>query len=79
MKGRRVPPAFVVLPVRADDPSQEADGRYFREHAGVREYTRDALPGELPEALPAGTKVLVRRIGAFGRARAFRTPAAEVN
>lgn len=78
-RGRNVPPAVVVAVPRAGDPSQNADCAYFQRHPKVRQYERDPLPGELPEAMPPGTKVVVFRIGEYTRVRAFRTPQEGLN
>jgi hypothetical protein len=62
--------------------AHDADLRYFQTHPEAQEYTRDLIPGELPEAMPPGTRVVVRRfrIGNIERrARAFLTPEGGLN
>lgn len=78
-RGRTAPPPIIVAPPRDDDPSQDIDFRYFVANPRAREYERPYLAGEWPEPMPPGTKVLVRRMGAYGRVRAFRPPPVEMN
>jgi hypothetical protein len=62
--------------------AHDADLHYFQTHPEAQEYERPLIPGELPEAMPPGTRVIVRRfrIGNIERrARAFLTPDCEVN
>jgi hypothetical protein len=42
------------------------------------QYTRDLIPGESPEPMPLGTKVIVRRIG-YNRAHALVPPQEGLN
>lgn len=53
------------------------DTAYFNAHPDAREYTRPYVPGETPQALPYGTTVIVRRLGAHARVRAFVAPQQE--
>ena len=76
MKNRR--PTIIAMPPRAADPSQDVDAAYFRRHPEARVYERDALPGELPEAMPPGTRVWVRRVG-IQRIRGFIPPKEGLN
>lgn len=77
MKGRTVP--IIVQGVQPRDPSQDVDYAYFSQHPAAREYTRPYIRGETDEPMPPGTHVLVKRIGAAGRARAFMAPAEGLN
>lgn len=75
--GRRTPPRVVTIPQPTNAgylASQEADETYFRAHPGTLEYHRPFIPGEAPEDLPPGTRVVVRRLG-LNRVRAFCVPA----
>jgi hypothetical protein len=78
MSSRRTPP-IVFQGVQPGDPSQNADYLFFRDHPQTTEYERDLIPGETFEPIPAGTRVLVKQIGAAGRARAFVAPDARIN
>lgn len=72
MRGRAVP--ILHQPPRADDRSQDIDAAYFTRHPGVTECERDLIAGESPTPLPLGTRVIVKRMGAYRRARAFVPP-----
>ena len=72
MKGRAVP--VIVAPPIASDPSQDLDYCFFVEHPDIREYERDLLPGEAPEPMPHGTRVVVKRLGEYTRVRLFQAP-----
>jgi hypothetical protein len=74
---RRIPP-IIVAGIRANDPSQAADGAYFAHNPTILEYTRAYIVGETPEPLPPGTRVIVHRIGC-NRARAFVVPQEGLN
>jgi hypothetical protein len=78
MKRRTPLPPIFVAGVRADDPSQDADGAYFTRNPAVLEYTRAYIAGETHEPMPLGTRVIVRRIGR-NRARAFVAPQEGLN
>lgn len=76
-KGRRVP--IIFAPPRANDRSQDVDTAYFARHPDVCEYVRDLIPGESPESMPPGTKVVVRRVGQYERWRGFQPPQEGLN
>jgi hypothetical protein len=62
--------------------AHDADLQYFQTHPEAQEYIRDLIPGESPEPMPPGTRVVVRRFRVGNveqRARAFLTPDCEVN
>jgi hypothetical protein len=77
MRGRQVP--IIYQPPRASDRSQDIDADYFMHHPGVSEYERDLIAGESLEPMPLGTRVVVKRIGAYQRARAFVLPEEGLN
>jgi hypothetical protein len=73
MSSRRKVP-IVFQGIQPGDPSQDIDCAYFKRNPQTTEYTRALIPGETFEPMPAGTRVLVKRIGVAGRARAFLPP-----
>jgi hypothetical protein len=77
MKGRDVP--ILMQGVQPGDRSQDIDCAYFRRNPKATEYMRAYIPGETVEPMPLGTKVLVKRIGPYGRARAFCPPQEGLN
>jgi hypothetical protein len=79
---RRAPPVIHSDRRVGSAAAHDADLHFFRENPNTDEYTRDLIPGEIPEAMPPGTRVVVRRfrIGNIERrARAFLTPEPGVN
>jgi hypothetical protein len=77
MRGRNVP--VIVAPPLTNDPSQDADYRYFVEHPHATGYERDLLPGETLEPMPPGTRVWVKRVGEYVRVRGFVPPKEGLN
>jgi hypothetical protein len=79
---RRVPPVIHSDRRVGSAAAHDADLHYFQTHPEAQEYTRDLIPGEIPEAMPPGTRVIVRRFCSGSverRARAFLTPEPGVN
>ena len=70
---------MIVTPVCANAPSQAVDCTSFERNPNTAKYIGDVLPGEAPEPMPPGTRVVVKRIGAYLRARAFVPPPSKVN
>ncbi len=65
-----------VVSPRLADVGQDQDATFFERNPEQRQYTRPATPDELKATdYPAGTQVLVCRLGACHRVRAFVLPA----
>jgi hypothetical protein len=77
VKGRRVPPMLIV-PTDERDPSVMVDMDFFMAYGPDIEFIRDYIPGESPEPMPPGTRVIVRLDGT-ARVRGFLPPEQGLN
>ena len=77
MRGRTLP--IAVTPARDGDPSQNVDCAYLRRYRAATEHTRDLISGESPKPMPSTTKVVVERIGTYGRGCALMPSEEDLN
>ncbi len=69
-----------ITNARLADAGQDQDATFFERNPEQRQYMRPATAGELKATdFPAGTQVLVCRLGAYHRVRAFVPPKAGSN